>query len=172
MTHTDERGRARMVDVGDKPVSRRRARAEGRVRFGEEAFRLLRENRLQKGDALGVARLAGIQAAKRTADWIPLCHVVPLDRVAVEFEWLDATREIRIEACAEATARTGVEMESLVAVTAAGLALYDMVKAVDRATRLHAVRLLEKSGGVRGDWVASPGDPGGSAAGRSTAPEE
>jgi len=141
-----------MVDVGDKPASRRRAVAEGRVRFGEEAYLLLRDNRLGKGDAMAVARLAGIQAAKRTAEWIPLCHQVPLDRIVVEIELDDARREARVVATATATARTGVEMEALVAVSAAGLALYDMVKAVDRGTCVESVRLLEKSGGVRGDW--------------------
>ncbi len=159
LTHTDERGRARMVDVGDKSITRRRAVAEGVVEFGDEAYRLLRENRFAKGDALAVARLAGIQAGKRTSEWIPLCHAVPLDRLEVEIALEDDTKRARVRASARATWRTGVEMEALVAVSAACLALYDMAKGVDRAIRVQTVRLLEKSGGRSGDWRAdAPSD--------------
>ncbi len=152
LTHVDERGAARMVDVGGKPPTRRRAVAEGRVRFGAEAFRLLRQNRLAKGDALAVARLAGIQAAKRTSEWIPLCHVVPLDRVEVAIALRAPRREAVVTAEASAHGRTGVEMEALVACTAAALALYDMAKAADRGIVIEKVRLLEKSGGRSGTW--------------------
>lgn len=152
LTHTDERGRARMVDVGDKPVTRRRAVAAGTVTFGREAYDLLRENRLAKGDALAVARLAGVQAAKRTADWIPLCHTVPLSDVAVEIELRDDDRQARVLGSAGAEWTTGVEMEALVAVSAACLALYDMAKGVDRAIEIGSIRLLEKDGGRSGAW--------------------
>lgn len=141
-----------MVDVGEKPVTARKAAAEGRVRFGAEAFRLLRENRLAKGDALAVARIAGIQAAKRTPEWIPLCHVVPLDDVDVRID-LDAKgRAALVRATASARWTTGVEMEALVAVSAACLALYDMTKGVDRGATIDSVRLMEKSGGRSGAW--------------------
>jgi len=151
LTHTDPTGRARMVDVGDKPVTARRAVACGEVRLRESsAFAALAENRLTKGDAIAVARLAGIQAAKRTSDWIPLCHNVPLDQVEIDIE-LDPDH-LRAKVRAEARARwhTGVEMEALVAVTAACLALYDMVKGLDRHTTITEIGLLEKEGGRSG----------------------
>ena len=151
-THMDDRGRATMVDVGDKVATKRRALAEGEVRFNEEAFLALRDNRLAKGDAIAVARLAGIQACKRTPEWIPLCHGVPLDHVAVEVELLDQRRSARVTAEARARWSTGVEMEALVAVTAACLALYDMAKALDRGITIDGVRLLEKEGGRSGKW--------------------
>jgi cyclic pyranopterin phosphate synthase len=151
-THMDDQGNASMVDVGDKTATHRRALAEGEVRFSEEAFRALRENRLAKGDAIAVARLAGIQACKRTQEWIPLCHGVPLDHVAVEVELLDDRHCARVTAEARARWVTGVEMEALVAVSAACLALYDMAKAVDRGITIGGVRLLEKEGGRSGRW--------------------
>jgi cyclic pyranopterin phosphate synthase len=141
-----------MVDVGDKPHTLRRAEAEGIVRLGPEAFDLLRENRLAKGDALAVARLAGVQAAKRTADWIPLCHPVPLEHVGVEIELDTAGRTARVVATARARWSTGVEMEALVAVSAACLALYDMAKGVDRAIEIGPIRLLSKEGGRSGSF--------------------
>jgi len=153
LTHTDDDGRARMVDVGAKEPTRRVAVAEGRVRFSDEAFALLRENRLAKGDALAVARIAGVHAAKRTSEWIPLCHTVPLDDVAVDVELREGSREARVVATAAARWTTGVEMEALTAVAAACLALYDMAKAVDRFIRIDGVRLLEKHGGRSGSWV-------------------
>ena len=153
LTHLDDAGKARMVDVGAKPATRRRAVAEGRVRFGAPAFEALRDNRLAKGDALAVARLAGIQAAKRTAEWIPLCHVVPLDAVDVTIVLDDAERTATVRAEATATWKTGVEMEALVAVSSACLALYDMTKALDRGIVVEDVRLLAKSGGRSGDWT-------------------
>ena len=141
-----------MVDVGAKAPTLRRAVAQGTVAFGPEAFRLLRANKLAKGDALAVARLAGIQGGKRTAEWIPLCHAVPLTRLDVAIVLEARGRLARITATAEATWKTGVEMEALVAVSAAALALYDMAKAVDRGIAVREIVLLEKSGGRSGLW--------------------
>jgi cyclic pyranopterin phosphate synthase len=142
-----------MVDVGAKTPTARRAVAEGEVALSADALAALGENRLAKGDALAVARLAGIQAAKRTAEWIPLCHVVPLDHVDVEIALDPAASRVRVTATAAARAATGVEMEALVAVSAACLALYDMAKAVDRSMTIGPVRLLHKSGGRSGEWT-------------------
>lgn len=152
MTHVDRAGRAKMVDVSEKKVTRRRAVARGRVELGREAFDRLRENRLDKGDALLVARLAGIQAAKRTAEWVPLCHTVPLDHLDVSIDLDEHTRAAVITAEARARWTTGVEMEALVAVSAACLALYDMVKAVDRGSTIGEVQLVLKEGGKSGRW--------------------
>jgi cyclic pyranopterin phosphate synthase len=152
LTHVDETGAVRMVDVSGKGATLRRAVAQGRVAFGAEAFRLLRANKLAKGDALAVARLAGIQAGKRTAEWIPLCHTVPLTRLEVAIALETRGRTARITATAEARWSTGVEMEALVAVSAAALALYDMAKGVDRAISIQEIVLLEKSGGRSGSW--------------------
>jgi molybdenum cofactor biosynthesis protein MoaC len=152
LTHLDRRGAFRMVDVSEKPVTKRRAVAEGTVRFGAEAFRLLAANKLAKGDALAVARLAGIQAGKRTPDWIPLCHTVPLTRLDVAIALEPKGRRARITATAEARFTTGVEMEAFVAVSAASLTLYDMAKGVDRAIAIERIVLLEKSGGRSGTW--------------------
>jgi len=154
LTHTDEQGAARMVDVGGKPVSARAAVAAGRVRMSAEAFALVRDNAVAKGDVLGIARLAGIAGAKRTADLVPLCHPIALDVVEVDVEADAELPGVRIQAWARATARTGVEMEALTAVMAACLTVYDMVKAVDRGMRIEDVRLLSKTGGTRGDWTA------------------
>jgi cyclic pyranopterin phosphate synthase len=152
LTHVDETGAVRMVDVSGKGTTLRRAVACGTVVFGAQAFGLLRANKLAKGDALAVARLAGIQAAKRTAEWIPLCHTVPLTRLDVTVELQPRGRRARITATAEARWNTGVEMEALVAVAAASLALYDMAKAVDRAIAIEEIVLVEKSGGRSGAW--------------------
>ena len=159
LTHVNESGQARMVDVGSKRITPRRAVAAGRVCFNREAFEQLRANRLAKGDALSVARLAGIQAAKRTAEWIPLCHSVPLEHLDVEIDLSvdDCLAEVTATAAARWT--TGVEMEALVAVSATCLALYDMAKAVDRGIRILDVRLLSKSGGRSGTWTRD-GDSG------------
>lgn len=154
LSHTDEQGAARMVDVGDKPVTVREAVAEGSVRMSDEAFALVRDNAVAKGDVLAVARVAGIAGAKRTADLIPLCHPVPLDVVEVNAEADASLPGVRVSARARATARTGVEMEALAAVAAACLTVYDMVKAVDRGMRIEAIRLVSKTGGTRGNWVA------------------
>ncbi len=154
LSHTDEAGGARMVDVGGKPVTQRTAVAEGSVQMSEEAFVLVRDNAVAKGDVLTLARTAGIAGAKRTADLVPLCHPLPLDHVGVE-AWPDPELPgVRIRAEARATARTGVEMEALAAVTAACLTVYDMVKAVDRGMRIDGIRLVQKTGGTRGDWPA------------------
>jgi len=153
LTHLDERGRASMVDVSGKEATRRVAVAEGTVTLGAEAFRLLRKGTLAKGDALAVARLAGIQAAKRTSEWIPLCHQVPLERIDVEITLAARGRAVRIRTQVEARHATGVEMEALVAVSAAALALYDMTKGVDRGATIGPIRLLEKRGGRSGTWT-------------------
>jgi cyclic pyranopterin phosphate synthase len=140
LSHVDESGAVRMVDVGGKPVSRRRARARAVVRMAPETAARLAE--LPKGDALAAARLAGIMAAKRTAELIPLCHPLPLTHVAVDVEVGEGF--VEIEASAETTAQTGVEMEALVAATVAALTVYDMAKGVDPAMEIGEVRLLEK----------------------------
>lgn len=148
LTHLNERGEARMVDVGGKPETRREAVARARVLLSPETIRLLRDGAVPKGDALGVARIAGIQAAKRTADLIPLCHPLALDRVSVTLVVHDEAVEIESEA--GNTGRTGAEMEALTAASVAALALYDMVKAVDREAVITDIRLVRKSGGKSG----------------------
>jgi len=153
-THFDAEGASRMVDVGEKAVTIRRARAGGRVRMRRETLTMIRDRRVAKGDVLEVARLAAIMAAKRTGEWIPLCHVLPLDSVSISFEFCDETT-VDIEAEAKATARTGVEMEALVAVSTAALTIYDMCKAVDREMVVEDIRLKEKSGGRSGHFVRS-----------------
>ncbi|NIQ85692.1 MAG: cyclic pyranopterin monophosphate synthase MoaC [Acidobacteria bacterium] len=152
LTHEDRRGKARMVDVGAKHKTRRRAVARGRVRFNAKAFRALEANRLAKGDALGVARIAGIQAAKRTAEWIPLCHDVPLDHLDVTIELDGDERLAVVTGEASAVWNTGVEMEALVAVHAACLALYDMAKGLDRGIEIESIVLQEKTGGRSGAY--------------------
>ena len=139
-----------MVDVGSKEVTSREAIARGRVRLNDEAFRAVVEGSVEKGDVRVVARIAGIQAAKRTAEWIPLAHPLPLDAVELEFTAVDELPAIDIEARVRTTARTGVEMEALVAVSAAALTVYDMCKSIDRGMVVEAVRLVRKSGGKSG----------------------
>jgi cyclic pyranopterin phosphate synthase len=142
-----------MVDVGAKPETARRARAQARLAMSGAAMAALAAGRIEKGDALAVARLAGIQAAKRTAEWIPLCHPLPLDHVLVTIA-LDRRQNVAtITSAVGATARTGVEMEALVAVLAAAAALYDMLKALDRAIVIEEVLVLEKRGGKSGEFV-------------------
>jgi len=141
----------RMIDVGGKPVTVRMARAAGRLLARPETLAQIRAGRLAKGDALAAARLAGIMAAKRTSDLVPLCHPLPLDSVDVAIDATPADH-VAIEAVVRATARTGVEMEALVAVTAAALTIYDMAKAIDPAMILDGVRLEAKTGGVHGDF--------------------
>ena len=145
-------GASRIVDVGDKGVTDRRARATGRVRMLPETVRLIRDRGVAKGDVFEVARLAGIMAAKRTAELIPLCHVLPLDGVSISFDVVDEAT-IVIEAEVRVTARTGVEMEALTAVSVAALTIYDMCKSVDRAMVIERVQLEEKSGGKSGHFV-------------------
>lgn len=150
LSHVDARGRARMVDVGAKPITRREAVARGRIRISSEALRLIRRGQIAKGDPLETARLAGIMAAKRTAGLIPLCHPLPLSHVAVE---LTARRDgYEIEARVGTEAQTGVEMEALTAVAVAALTIYDMVKAADRAMSIGDIVLVEKRGGRSGDY--------------------
>ena len=153
-SHLDAEGRARMVDVGAKQPSEREAVARGRVRLSQEALASVLEGTAGKGDVLGIARIAGIQAAKRTADWIPLAHPLPLEAVAVELEPRPEGPSIEIEATVRVTAKTGVEMEALVAVSAAALTIYDMCKSLDRAMVLEEIRLVRKSGGRSGLYEA------------------
>lgn len=155
LTHFDDQGGSRMVDVAGKDVSLRMARAESHVRMEPATLALILNRQLAKGDVLEVARLAGIMATKRTADLIPLCHPLGLDGVTVSLEPVD-DRTLRIEATATVHGRTGVEMEALTAVTVAGLTVYDMCKAVDRGMILGPTRLLEKRGGRSGHFVAPP----------------
>jgi cyclic pyranopterin phosphate synthase len=152
-THFDDEGRARMIDVGEKPVTRREAVARGRILLSAEACRAVIEGSVKKGDVLGVARIAGIQGAKRTADWIPLAHPLPLDGVEIDFHPDPSLPAIEIEARVRVQARTGVEMEALVAVSAAALTIYDMCKSIDRAMVIEAVRLVHKTGGKTGTFT-------------------
>jgi cyclic pyranopterin phosphate synthase len=151
LTHVDEAGAARMVDVSAKAVTARRAVAAGRVVTTAAVVALLRSDGLPKGDALAVARLAGIMGAKRTPDLVPLCHPIGLHGVTVDLRILDSA--VEITATTKTADRTGVEMEALTAVATAGLALIDMIKAVDPAASIEAVRVLRKEGGKTGDWV-------------------
>lgn len=150
LTHVDAAGRARMVDVSGKPVTAREASAAGRVLCSPEVVDLLRGGGVPKGDALAVARIAGLQAAKRTPDLVPLAHPVAVHAVRVDLEVVDAG--VEIAATVRTADRTGVEMEALTCVTIAALALVDMVKAVDRRARITDVRVTAKSGGASGDW--------------------
>ena len=152
LSHLDEAGRARMVDVGDKPVTEHTAEAEGTVRMSPEAFQLVAANAVEKGDVLTVAEVAGTMAAKRTGELIPLCHPLGLDHVTVEASLDAGLPGIRVRATAKARGRTGVEMEALTAVAVACLTVYDMAKALDRGMVVEDVRLVAKTGGTRGDW--------------------
>jgi cyclic pyranopterin phosphate synthase len=152
LSHVDESGRVRMVDVGDKPETLRRAVAEGAVRMSAEAYRLVASQAFTKGDVLAVAELAAVMAAKRTAELIPLCHPVALDHIEVRAELDEALPGVRIRAVVRDTGRTGVEMEALTAAAVGCLTVYDMVKAADRGAEVVMVRLIEKSGGRRGTW--------------------
>ena len=151
-THVDAAGQAQMVDVGGKDVSKRVARAGGRILMQPDTLALIREGRASKGDVLGVARIAAIQAAKRTAELIPLAHPLPLTHVAVEFTLEDGA--LAIEVTAETLDRTGVEMEALTAASVGLLTVYDMCKAVDRGMRIEGIHLVEKSGGRSGHFKA------------------
>ena len=152
LTHLDEAGAAHMVDVSGKAVTGRSATATGRILMSADALGAMREGALAKGDALAVARIAGIMAAKRTADLIPLCHPLPISSASVDLAFEEGA--IACTATVTTSGQTGVEMEALTAVTAALLTLYDMGKAVDRAMRIEGVRLLAKSGGRSGEWRA------------------
>ena len=152
LTHFNQDGEAHMVDVGAKADTRRRAVAEGRILMRRETLALVRSGAHRKGDVLGIARVAGIMAAKRTSDLIPLCHPLALTHVSVELETEDSPPAVYCRAAAETTGPTGVEMEALTAVQVTLLTVYDMCKAVDRGMRMEGIQLLEKSGGKSGTW--------------------
>ncbi len=158
LTHFDTHGQAHMVDVADKPATRRVAVASGRIAMQPSTLALIESGTAKKGDVLGIARIAGIQAAKKTSELIPLCHPLALTRVAVAFELPDERSDQAFVSCtvtAETIGPTGVEMEALTAVQVGLLTIYDMCKAVDRGMTMTGVRLLEKHGGKSGDWVAA-----------------
>jgi cyclic pyranopterin phosphate synthase len=152
LTHVDVEGRARMVDVGEKPETARTASAEGFIRMTVETLNAIEQNALSKGDALAAARIAGIMAAKKTAELIPLCHPIALTDVGVDLEADRSLPGLRVTAWASTRGRTGVEMEALTAVTVALLTIYDMAKALDRGMEISGVRVIEKRGGRSGDW--------------------
>jgi cyclic pyranopterin phosphate synthase len=153
LTHVDQNGQVRMVNVGDKPESERLAVAQGQVVMRPDTLRLIAKGQVAKGDVLNTARLAGIMAAKRTAELIPLCHPLPLTHVDVDLALDEAESRVQIRATVRNRGRTGVEMEALTAVSVAALTVYDMAKAVERTMRIENVRLVEKRGGQRGDYV-------------------
>lgn len=153
LTHFDALGQARMVDVGDKAETRRLATASGRIRMEPATLERIVLGSAKKGDVLGVARIAAIQAAKRTSELIPLCHPLAITKVAVEFETLEPDHAVECRATVETFGRTGVEMEALTAVTVGLLTIYDMCKAMDRAMRIHDIGLQEKRGGKSGTWT-------------------
>ena len=154
LTHLADDGSAQMVDVGARAETRRVAVAGGSVFMRPDTLRLVREGQMKKGDVLGVARIAGIMAAKRTSELIPLCHPLPIENIAVELSLNDEASSVEIRATAQTTGKTGVEMEALTAVSVAALTIYDMAKAVDRGMRIGDIRLLEKRGGKSGDYRA------------------
>ena len=153
LSHIDAQGRAKMVDVSSKAVTARMARATGSIRMKPETLDAIRSNAVAKGDVLGVARIAGIMAAKRTAELIPLCHPLPLTDVSVDIAFDDALPGLRVEAAARTAAQTGVEMEAIVAVSVTLVTVYDMAKAVDKSMVIGEISLTEKVGGRSGHWV-------------------
>ncbi len=170
LSHLDAKGRARMVDVSEKPVTRRISIARGAVRMQPETLARISAGTLPKGDVLATARIAAIQAAKRTDEWIPLCHSLPLDGIEIDLVPDPEGSRVQIEARVSVHARTGAEMEALVAVAAAGLTIYDMCKAIDRGICIEDVRLMRKSGGKSGDWTRSDENPPAPAGGRAKRP--
>ncbi|EAP76139.1 cyclic pyranopterin monophosphate synthase MoaC [Roseovarius nubinhibens] len=154
LTHFDAKGDAHMVDVSDKPVTARVATARGHVTMAQETFAMISEGRAKKGDVLSVARLAGIMGAKKTPELIPLCHPLPVTKVAVELTLDPALPGVEIEATVKTTGQTGVEMEALTAVSTAALTVYDMVKAVDKAMQIGGIRVTLKEGGKSGRYTA------------------
>lgn len=152
-THLDEQGRARMVDVGEKTASRRTAVAEGRVYMQPETFERIMGRTVYKGNVLETARIAGIMAAKKTPDLIPLCHPLDIQQISVEFIPEDESHSIRIQATARVFAQTGVEMEAMTAVSVAALTIYDMCKSIDREMTISGIRLMKKSGGKSGTYI-------------------
>ena len=155
LTHFDSSGQAHMVDVGDKPASKRRAVASGIICMLPATLQLIQQGDAKKGDVLGVARIAAIQASKKTADLIPLCHPIALTKVAITFEVDEKNTQITCTAQCETTGQTGVEMEALSAVSIGLLTIYDMCKAADRGMIISEIKLLEKQGGKSGDWIAA-----------------
>jgi cyclic pyranopterin monophosphate synthase len=153
LTHIDESGRAHMVDVGAKAASERTAVARGEVLLRKETLALIRQGLLKKGDVLTVAQVAGIMAAKKTSELIPLCHPIPLTQIEVNLELSDELPGVKIEATARTFDKTGVEMEALTAVTTAALTVYDMIKAVEKTARITNIRLARKTGGQSGDVI-------------------
>jgi cyclic pyranopterin phosphate synthase len=151
MGHMDEQGRPKMVDVSGKPESQRIAIAKGLVRMQAATFKRIKKGRVEKGDVLAVAQLAGIMAAKRTPHLIPLCHPIPIDEVKIDFELDEKSSTVEISAAVKSTGRTGVEMEALTATAVTALTIYDMVKGIDRGARIENIRLVRKSGGKSGD---------------------
>ena len=158
LTHIDNRGQAKMVDISAKASTERNAAAWGRVRVSKKLLKLLGDNSLAKGDALATARIAGIQAAKRVGELIPLCHTLPLSFAGVEFKLLDNPSAVEITATVRANYKTGVEMEALTAVSMAALTIYDMCKSVDKGITIEQIQLLEKSGGRSGKWKRKKSD--------------
>ncbi|TWG84250.1 cyclic pyranopterin monophosphate synthase subunit MoaC [Cupriavidus gilardii J11] len=163
LTHFDTSGQAHMVDVGNKDTTHRVAIATGTIEMAPSTFALVRDGTAKKGDVLGIARVAGIMATKRTADLIPLCHPLALTKVALDFALDDARHAVTCTVRAETRGQTGVEMEALTGVQVALLTIYDMCKAVDRGMVMGDIRLLEKHGGKSGDWVAEPAAAPGAA---------
>ncbi len=161
LSHINAKGEAAMVDVAGKEVTARVAVAEGYVAMERDTLRVIEASEAPKGDVLAAARIAGIMAAKRTHDLIPLCHPLPLTKVSVDFGLLPERACVRVEAVAKALGQTGVEMEALTAVAVACLTLYDMLKARDKGMRIEGIRLLSKTGGKSGDFHAAPFDPEG-----------
>ncbi|HEX8992661.1 MAG TPA: cyclic pyranopterin monophosphate synthase MoaC [Anaerolineales bacterium] len=153
LTHLDEAGRAHMVDVGGKPDTERMATARGEVKMKAQTLELIRSGAMKKGDVLTVAQVAGIMAAKRTWELIPLCHPLPLSQIEVELALDDALPGVKIAASARSTGKTGVEMEALTAVSVAALTVYDMAKAAEKTMRIQNIRLVEKHGGRSGDVI-------------------
>ena len=154
LTHFDSQGQAHMVDVGDKSDTKRIAIAQGSIQMLPATLQLILQGDAKKGDVLGIARIAAIQASKRTSDLIPLCHPISLSKVSVEFEITESQNTIICKVTAECTGKTGVEMEALTATSVALLTIYDMVKAVDRGMIISQIKLLEKQGGKSGHWLA------------------
>ena len=155
LTHFDKNGQAHMVDVGDKAHTKRTATASGSISMLPATLQTIQQGNAKKGDVLGIARIAAIQGAKRTADLIPLCHPISLTKVAVSFETNEKDASVSCTATCETTGQTGVEMEALTAVSVGLLTIYDMCKAIDRGMTMHDIKLLEKHGGKSGDWLAN-----------------
>lgn len=153
LSHLDHQGRASMVNVGEKPVTERMAVAKGQVKMLPETLKLIEQGQMKKGDVFGVAQIAGVMAAKRTAELIPLCHPLPINQVLVELEADHGLPGVQITATVRTHAKTGVEMEALTAVTLAALTVYDMAKAVEKTMRIENIRLVEKHGGLSGDVI-------------------